>query len=411
MAQFNKQSIFTRKITMRQVKSIVSFGARYGQAVFFFGGAGLGKSQKIAQLANEMYPEYLGSNLCDVRLSDKEPADMAGMPIPVEIMVDGVMTVRTVYATPSFWPTDPNWCGIVFLDELTNASASCQQAAYQIMLDHKIGDYVFPKGAVFVGAGNRPGDNGATTDLLGPLVNRMTVVEIEYNATVWIEDYANHNDVHQSVVQYIKKNPDHIYTGHLVGTAGFEGPSFSSPRQLVVAGHILDDFDAGLFDRDAAEVAIQGTIGSSLVTSLLDYHVRTKRLPDTNDILEGIVTEHNPPLDRSEVDLISVLVYYCMRELQKDVMEDKYTNDEFINRTANFLKFMFENHGHAHKDMIIATSMNMLRSMKPDKPALLDMNPKRGDGLLPSLTARSEELAQIVTMYMTRFADMSKAFK
>lgn len=415
MSQFKKQNIFTRRITMREMEPLIRHCAKTGKAIFFFGGAGLGKSQKIAQLAAEMFPEYVGSSwgsVCDVRLSDKEPADMAGVQIPVEVVEDGVKVVRTVYATPNFWPTDPNWKGFVFLDELTNASPACQQAAYQIMLDHRIGQYTFPKGSVFIGAGNRPGDNGATTELLGPLVNRMMVVEVDYNAIVWIEDYANKNNVHQSIVTFIRKNPDKIYTGHLVGTQGFEGPCFSSPRQLVDCGFVLDDFDDGLLSRELAEVAIQGLVGSDLVTSILDHHVRSKKLPDAEDVLSGKVKEHENKLAANEIDLVSVLVYYCLRQLKKDVMDvDKYNNDEFLTRVGNFLTFMMKNHESNAKDTIIAVSMKLMRQVNPKEVALLDMQPLRGNDLIPALAQKSEDLQRIVSMYQTRYADMASAFK
>lgn len=415
VAQYKKQNIFTRRITMRQMEPLIKHCAKTGKAIFFFGGAGLGKSQKIAQLAAEMFPDYIGTSwgsVCDIRLSDKEPADLAGVQIPVEVVENGKTIVRTVYATPSFWPTDPNWRGFVFLDELTNASPACQQAAYQIMLDHRIGEFTFPKGSVFIGAGNRPGDNGATTELLGPLVNRMMVVEVDYNATVWIEDFAVPQNVHQSVVTFIKKNPDKIYTGHLVGTQGFEGPCFSSPRQLVDCGNVLDDYDAGELDRELAEVAIQGLVGSDMVTALMDHHVRSKKLPDAEDVLSGKVTEHKNKLAPNEIDLVSVLVYYCLRQLKKDVMDiEKYSNDEFLSRVANFLKFMMKNHIHEAKDSIIAVSMKLMRQVAKEEEAILDMNPLRGDNLITSLAAKSEDLSNIVAMYMARYASMAGAFK
>ncbi|AKJ73543.1 hypothetical protein SP40_102 [Salmonella phage 40] len=171
-----------------------------------FGGAGLGKSQAMKQVANMLFGER-DDNLIDFRLADKEPSDVVGVQIPV---TDDNGVTRTVYAIPNFWPEDPNWKGIVFLDELLHAEPYLQKVAYQIMLDHRIGTYVFPKGAVFAGAGNRPGDGTAVSMLEAPLANRMILVELDYDTTVWLQDYALHNDVHPTIVGFISANPGKI---------------------------------------------------------------------------------------------------------------------------------------------------------------------------------------------------------
>ena len=84
-------------------------------------------------------------NLVDFRLADKDPTDVVGVQIPV---TDDNGKTRTVYALPDFWPEDPDWEGIIFLDELLHADNYLQKVAFQIVLDHKIGKYTFPKGAV-----------------------------------------------------------------------------------------------------------------------------------------------------------------------------------------------------------------------------------------------------------------------
>lgn len=410
MANISSQNIFTRRITVRQIHDMIMFGKRNNQPIFFFGGAGLGKSMRVQQSADILFPNTK-RNVCDVRLSGKDSSDIEGMPFVVEIkQPDGSIKAKTIYVTPSFWPDDPDWCGIVFLDELPNADAHTQQLAYQIMLDHRIGEFPFPKGAVFVGAGNRPGDNGATNDLLGPLINRMTVCEVDYNAEVWLEDYAIPYNVHPSIIGFIKLNPDKIYTGHLVdsGAQGHEGPCFSSPRQLVKCGCALDDLDVGLLDQDLTEIIIQGTVGSSLVTEITDYHKRTKVLPDPYDVLTGAVKSYMSP---PESDLIFLFTQTLMRRLRSDAMDhENVPDDEFVNRISNFLTFMYDNHSGTNKDTLIAVTMNILRPVNQKQPSLVTMNRARGDDILNKLTFSSEELKEIVKLYMENYKELIGAF-
>jgi MoxR-like ATPase len=52
--------------------------------------------------------------------------------------------------------------GILFLDEITSAPPTVSAAAYQLILDRRLGDYVVPEGWVIFAAGNRQGDRGVT---------------------------------------------------------------------------------------------------------------------------------------------------------------------------------------------------------------------------------------------------------
>ncbi|HBN4872694.1 TPA: hypothetical protein L2X64_005024, partial [Escherichia coli] len=101
------------QITVRELPAIIQFAQRHSRSVLILGPMGVGKSQVMKQIADNMFGER-DDNLVDVRLSDKDPADLSGLPIPVE--ADG--TTRTVFAIPEFWPANPDWSGIIFLDEL-----------------------------------------------------------------------------------------------------------------------------------------------------------------------------------------------------------------------------------------------------------------------------------------------------
>ncbi len=48
-------------------------------------------------------------------------------------------------------------------DEITSAAPSVSAAAYQLILDRRLGEYEVPEGWANVAAGNRQGDRGVTT--------------------------------------------------------------------------------------------------------------------------------------------------------------------------------------------------------------------------------------------------------
>ena len=86
----------------------------------------------------------------DVRLSQLESVDLRGLPAEENN--------KTVWRVPSFFPTDPDSIGILFLDEINKGDSSVQAAAYQLVLDRQLGDYILPKGWRIVAAANPNGD-------------------------------------------------------------------------------------------------------------------------------------------------------------------------------------------------------------------------------------------------------------
>jgi MoxR-like ATPase len=119
--------------------------------VMLWGPPGVGKSQIIAQVAARH-----GVPMIDIRLSQMEPSDLRGIPFRIEDRVE--------WAIPSMLPDAKRHGpqGILFLDEITSAPPSVSAAAYQLILDRRLGAYQIPEGWAIFAAGNRQGDRGVT---------------------------------------------------------------------------------------------------------------------------------------------------------------------------------------------------------------------------------------------------------
>ncbi|MCK5721481.1 MAG: AAA family ATPase, partial [Gammaproteobacteria bacterium] len=126
--------------------------------VMLWGAPGVGKSQIISQIAARH-----NAPLIDIRLSQMEPSDLRGIPFREGDRVE--------WAIPSMLPNEKihGANGILFLDEITSAPPSVSAAAYQLILDRKLGDYEVPKGWAIFAAGNRQGDRGVTYTMPAPL--------------------------------------------------------------------------------------------------------------------------------------------------------------------------------------------------------------------------------------------------
>ena len=113
----------------------------------------------------------------DVRLAQREPVDIRGLPVPREDRsgVDWMVS--------SEWPSEgdpgfPEW-GVILFDELTAADASLQVAAYEFILDRRLGNlYEVPEGWFIVAAGNRTKDSAVARTMSSALANRLSLIHI-----------------------------------------------------------------------------------------------------------------------------------------------------------------------------------------------------------------------------------------
>ena len=91
--------------------------ARTLPPLMVWGAPGLGKSSIVRKAAEDR-----GIGFIDVRLAQREPVDIRGLPVPGP---DGVK-----WLVASEWPRDPASRGIILFDEITAADRSLQVAAY-----------------------------------------------------------------------------------------------------------------------------------------------------------------------------------------------------------------------------------------------------------------------------------------
>lgn len=163
-----------------------------------WGAPGLGKSSIIRDLAREY-----GVGFIDIRLAQREPVDIRGLPVPDK---DGVK-----WLVSSEWPRDPNSRGIILFDELTAADRSLQVAAYELILDRRLGDlYTVPEGWYICAAGNRTEDRAVATTMSSALANRFLHVELQSDVECWIQWALNH-DVHPTVIGFLRARPELLF--------------------------------------------------------------------------------------------------------------------------------------------------------------------------------------------------------
>ena len=110
------------------------------------------------------------------------------------------------------WPKNKNGKGIIFLDELSSCDRSIAVAAYELVLDRRLGNlYSVPPGYLIVAAGNKTSDRAVSTTLSSALANRFMHIELEANSEDWLE-WGAANGLHPAVIGFIKTRPEKLFS-------------------------------------------------------------------------------------------------------------------------------------------------------------------------------------------------------
>jgi hypothetical protein len=246
--------------------------------VMLWGPPGVGKSRIAAEVARSN-----GVELIDIRLSQMEPTDLRGIPFR-----DGD---RVEWSIPSLLPDARRHGarGILFLDEITSAPPTVTAAAYQLILDRKLGEYSIPAGWAIFSAGNRYGDRGVTYVMPAPLANRFTHYEIEPHLDDWVE-WAHGAGMDWRLIAFLRFRPDLLFEFDPARNP----VAFPSPRSWEYAHRALVKFGEL---RHLLLEALQACVGPASGVEFMAFLDHMNDMPDIEAISRGESLEMPARLD------------------------------------------------------------------------------------------------------------------
>ena len=332
-----------------QIATALNYLIDANQPVMLHGSPGVGKSDVVRQVAKQR-----GIELIDLRLSQLDPVDLRGVP-----SVDTKKHI-TSWNTPNFLPLDGK--GILFLDEINSAAQATQAAAYQLVLDRKLGDYELPNGWAIIAAGNRSTDRAIVNQMSTALKNRFTHLNYEVNNDDWC-DWALRNNVAVEVLGFIRFRPMLLNEFEQRNESKEEkervqrmkdAQAFATPRSWEFLSKIVQQKPGS----DIEYELYTGIVGEGSAAEFMGYLKYYRDLPNLDALLmnPGAAKVPEEPATlyalstglatKATQDNMERVVKYALRlpaEFQVLLMKDAIARDNDLTQTKPFNEWAIKN--------------------------------------------------------------------
>jgi len=316
-------SVEHRTVTSVQARKAITKCFNVKRPIFLWGPPGIGKSDVVAEIARDM-----GALLIDLRLGQMDPTDIRGIPFYNKEL--GKMDWAPPIDLPDEETASQYPYVVLFMDEMNSAPPAVQSAAYQLVLNRRVGKYRLPGNVVMVAAGNRESDKGVTYRMPTPLSNRFVHSEMKVDFPSW-QEWAIKNLIHKDVVGFLTFAKQDLYDFD----AKSSSRAFATPRSWTFVSELLADED---LDIATTTDLIAGTVGEGLAVKFMAHRKISGKLPKPEDILSGKATE----LETKEVSAMYSLVISLCYEL-KGALERKVSDKDFHGMADNFFAYMMKN--------------------------------------------------------------------
>lgn len=342
----NKKSETTlteqRTVTLDAARRELMVAMRKKRPVFLWGPPGIGKSELVADLCEEM-----GGRLYDLRLALMDPSDLKG------VLFYNPQFGTATWSAPPDLPSKEEAAKypvvVLFLDEMNSAPPATQAAAYQLVLNRRVGTYELPDNVVVVAAGNRDTDRGVVYRMPAPLANRFIHLTLRPDFETW-QNWAVLNEVHPDVVGYVTANKVDLFNFD----PKTSGQSFATPRSWSFVSELLRE--TGLSETELTDL-VSGTVGEGIALKFNAHRRVSASMPNPTHILEGKVKELKNK-DISACYSLTVALCYELKECwDKNATKSDKGNDLFHEQLDNVFRFMMDNLGTELQVMLVRAAL------------------------------------------------------
>lgn len=321
------------KAKVGEISKYIGMAYAKKKTIFLHGAPGIGKSTAIHDAAKQLskkYGEEFG--VIDIRLSQLDPTDLGGIPVPKD------NKMHRYY--PAWWPTEGK--GILLFDEMNKGTPSTQAAAYQMVLDRRMGDIPLGDGWIIVAAGNRSTDRVTVFEMDSALRNRFAMhLEVEKPTNDELAEYFNSIDKADMQVEgFLRFKPSRVFYRDDEG----EDAAWASPRSW----EQFIDLKTGLKDFTMLKNIACGSVGDVVGREFAAF-VRLSDKVDINQVLS------NPSTFASVTDpdvKYSVITEIADRYKQESKLGSKCIDFAFAVQDAEYVMLALTMFSKANRTFI-----------------------------------------------------------
>ena len=278
-----------------------------GLVPFLHSAPGCGKSSIIKAIAKEN-----NLKLIDLRLSTIDSVDLSGMPM---IDKQGQVDWKPFNVFPlTNTPIPEGYAGwLLFLDEMNSASEAVIAAAYNVVLDHRIGIYHLHPRCFIACAGNREEDHAITTEMGSAMTSRLVHLTLEPTVNDWIQNVAIPQRYDYRIQAFLSMNSN----AFMDFDPSLPTKTFSCPRTWEFVNKEIEWFkqsDPELEHLDRKLPLLQGTLNSGVALEFVQFCKVVNDMPKFSDIIK------NPEKTKIPEDLSSLwaVITMCLNNTTKD---------------------------------------------------------------------------------------------
>lgn len=322
-----------------EVSEAVTIYAAANVPVMLWGQPGAGKSDIVRNFAQANAGKYINPvtgkkerKVFDVRLALLDPTDLRGIPYYDPESKTARWGQSTILPMMGLEEDED---AVLFLDEINSAPPVIQAAAYQLVLDRKVGEYELPKGVTIIAAGNRQSDKGVTFQMPTPLQNRFAHIDFEVNNEDWI-NYAVGAGIHPAIVGFIDFKKDMLNKFDSRG----KSTAFATPRAWAFLDRVLRAAETAGTKETMVRKLAEGIVGEGAAIEFMSYRKSAEKLPNPDMILDGTLKKL-PDNVKQDLSIHFALVTSLVAALKQrfDDVNGNIKDPKFAKAGGNFLTF------------------------------------------------------------------------
>lgn len=246
--------------------------------------------------------------------------------------------------------------GILFVDELNRAADDVQQAAFQLVLDREVGQYVLPPGWMVVAAGNYNEGYQTSGFQDAAFLDRFCHFDFprgDDSLADWVTFMTQvHGEAAAAVIEFAAYNIEHL-DGKPVGERGFTVQP--SRRSWDSVTRVLKATAEAPYSEGAKTTVLAGLVGMEMASAFTRYNCPVK----PRDIISQGVTTHVAALKGLNRGQLTGLMWAISA-----IARDKVNDDSVATVCLDFAAWVAKH--QTDKDIVVAFCRSLVTSGQVD---------------------------------------------